>query len=96
MVRLSLFLPLFLVSSAVAHDPQPRFDPVATMSGEMVNPYGSGFRGRSGQGMFSGIYRPHVIDGPAVFRDSVYPFPPRRTHVGNAIQSLQIFHRRWP
>lgn len=96
MRRLVYLIPLMLASSALGHDKTPRFDPVATNSGAMVNPYGSGFRGRSGQGMYSGLYKPYVIDGPAVFRDSAYPFPPRRNHVGNAIQSLQIFHRRWP
>lgn len=96
MRRFAFFVPLLLASSALAHDKTPRFDPVATGSGAMVNPYGSGFRGRSGQGMFSALYRPHVIDGPAVFRNSVYPFSPRPHHVGNAIQSLQVFHRRWP
>ena len=96
MRRILFALPIFLASPALAHDHPPRFDPVANLDGRLVNPYGYGFRGREGQGMYSGLYRAGVTDGPAVFRSSEYPLPPRRTHVGNAVQSVRIFHRRWP
>ena len=46
--------------------------------------------------VFVEAFRPGVVDGPAVYRSSAYPFPYRRTHVGNAFQTVRIFHRRWP
>lgn len=96
MRKLLFALPLLAGSTALGHDHPARFDPVANLDGQLVNPYGQGFRGREGQGMFSGLYRAGVTDGPSVFRSSEYPLPPRRTHLGNAIQSVRIFHRRFP
>lgn len=97
MRRLLLLVPMLAASSASGGDHhRPKFDPVSTFDGRLVNPYGQGFRGAEGQGVFSGLFRPGVTDGPAVYRVSEYPFPPRRTHLGNAFQTVRIFHRRWP
>lgn len=90
MRRIVFVLPWLLCSPALAHD---RFDPVANLDGRLVNPYGRGFRGAEGQGLLSGLYRPYVLDGPATYRWSAYPFPPSRQPVR---QTIRIFHRRWP
>ncbi len=82
-----------------AHEPRPlAFDPVGRGNVAMSNPYGYGFRGATGQGLFSGMFRPYVVDGPATYRSEtsqVFPFR-RRGHVGNARQAGWLLLHRYP
>lgn len=97
--RLALGLALLGGAIARAHEPSPlAFDPVGYGNRAISNPYGYGFRGATGQGAFSGLFRPYVIDGPGVFRsESSRAFPPlRRRHLGNAAQAGQILLHRYP
>ena len=95
----SLFAVLVMAKPARAHEPNPlAFDPVGYGNRAISNPYGYGFRGATGQGLFSGMFRPYVIDGPGTFRgetSQVFPFH-RRSHLGNIRQAVPLLLHRYP